>query len=116
MASQGKPGGRKLDPIAWTTAGQRASVYALYWVCVGGLAFTASPAGLEHWRFWAIALCGVAGAAYWVFRPQPVEEVRPAPPTTGLPEFGPRRPVDTSEYRSNAVSAYRPAARPTGED
>ena len=95
---------QRISPVEIVEAVKRGSIYLGYWVFVLGLAYTASPAGVAHWAFWAVGLTGVLVAGGWALRGSAPEPPAP-PPAKGPPEFGGRRQVDIAHYRPGAVSA-----------
>jgi hypothetical protein len=73
-------------------------------VFVLGLAYTASPAGVAHWAFWAVGLVGVLVAGVWALRDS-APDPTPPPPPSGPFVPGERRQIDIAHYQPGAVSA-----------
>jgi hypothetical protein len=96
---------QRINPVEIVEAVKRGSIYLGYWVFVLGLAYTASPAGVAHWAFWAVGLTGVLVAGGWALRGGGVTEPAEPTPPPGPPTFGERRQVDIAHYRPGAVSA-----------
>jgi hypothetical protein len=96
---------QRISPVEIVEAVKRGSIYLGYWVFVLGLAYTASPAGVAHWAFWAVGLTGVLVAGCWALNDWSKPVAPAKEPAKGAPEFSERRQVDIAHYRPGAVSA-----------